>query len=77
LSSSSAKKGRLHLGPAIWKPATAARARQAVAEFRIEGPKNNLPFFAELLDNAEFVAGAYDTGIIGRMRAPSTKEGQR
>ncbi|BCJ27101.1 acetyl-CoA carboxylase biotin carboxylase subunit [Actinocatenispora sera] len=54
-----------------------ARARRAVAEFRIEGPKNNLPFFAELLDNAEFVAGAYDTGIIGRMRAPSTKEGQR
>jgi acetyl-CoA carboxylase biotin carboxylase subunit len=54
-----------------------ARARAAVAEFRIEGPKNNLPFFAELLDNAEFVAGAYDTGIIGRMRAPATKEGQR
>ena len=46
-----------------------ARARAAVAEFRIEGPKNNLPFFAELLDNPEFVAGDYDTGIIGRMRA--------
>jgi acetyl-CoA carboxylase biotin carboxylase subunit len=46
-----------------------ARARQAVAGFRIEGPKSNLPFFAELLDNEEFVAGDYDTGIIGRMRA--------
>jgi acetyl-CoA carboxylase biotin carboxylase subunit len=46
-----------------------ARARQAVAGFRIEGPKSNLPFFAELLANEEFVSGDYDTGIIGRMRA--------
>jgi acetyl-CoA carboxylase biotin carboxylase subunit len=46
-----------------------ARARQAVAGFRVEGPKCNLPFFAELLDNEEFVSGRYDTGIVGRMRA--------
>jgi acetyl-CoA carboxylase biotin carboxylase subunit len=45
-----------------------ARARAAVAEFEIVGPKCNLPFFAELLDNPEFVAGDYDTGIVGRMR---------
>ncbi len=45
-----------------------ARARQAVAGFQIAGPKHNLPFFAELLDNAEFVSGDYDTGIVGRMR---------
>ena len=45
------------------------RARAAVAEFSITGPKNNLPFFAELLDNAEFASGQYDTGIVGRMRA--------
>jgi acetyl-CoA carboxylase biotin carboxylase subunit len=45
------------------------RARVAVAEFSISGPKNNLPFFAELLDNAEFASGQYDTGIVGRMRA--------
>ncbi|BCJ38830.1 hypothetical protein Athai_63330 [Actinocatenispora thailandica] len=51
------------------RDAVLARAREAVAGFRIEGPKNNLPFFAELLDNAEFVAGEYDTGIIGRMRS--------
>ena len=38
------------------------RARAAVAGFEIVGPKNNLPFFAELLDNAEFVGGDYDTG---------------
>ncbi|HEY3506712.1 MAG TPA: biotin carboxylase N-terminal domain-containing protein [Actinocatenispora sp.] len=46
-----------------------ARAREAVAGFEIVGPKNNLPFFTELLDNDEFVSGAYDTGIIGRMRS--------
>ena len=45
------------------------RARVAVAAFSISGPKNNLPFFAELLDNAEFASGQYDTGIVGRMRA--------
>jgi acetyl-CoA carboxylase biotin carboxylase subunit len=45
-----------------------AKARTAVAGFEIAGPKCNLPFFAELLDNAEFVSGDYDTGIVGRMR---------
>jgi len=46
-----------------------ARARAALADFTIHGPKNNLPFFAELLDNAEFASGQYDTGIVGRMRS--------
>ncbi|MEU7616207.1 biotin carboxylase N-terminal domain-containing protein [Micromonospora rifamycinica] len=45
-----------------------SRARTAVAGFALAGPKNNLPFFAELLDNEEFVSGDYDTGIVGRMR---------
>ncbi|HEX6967782.1 MAG TPA: biotin carboxylase N-terminal domain-containing protein [Micromonosporaceae bacterium] len=44
------------------------RARAAVAAFEVAGPKCNLPFFAELLNNAEFVSGDYDTGIVGRMR---------
>ncbi|MFI6782370.1 acetyl/propionyl/methylcrotonyl-CoA carboxylase subunit alpha [Micromonospora sp. NPDC050276] len=44
------------------------RAKEAVAAFQIEGPKNNLPFFAELLENEEFRSGAYDTGIVSRMR---------
>ncbi|MET7417963.1 biotin carboxylase N-terminal domain-containing protein [Dactylosporangium sp. NPDC005555] len=46
-----------------------AKLRGAVAGFEVVGPKVNLPFFAELLDNAEFVSGDYDTGIVGRMRA--------
>ncbi len=45
-----------------------AKAKQAVAGFEIVGPKNNLPFFAELLENDEFLSGDYDTGIVGRMR---------
>ncbi|GAA2903026.1 biotin carboxylase N-terminal domain-containing protein [Streptosporangium fragile] len=45
------------------------RAREAVAGFRVEGPKNNLPFCAELLDRPEFVDGNYDTGLVSRMRA--------
>ena len=44
------------------------RAKAAVAGFEIAGPKCNLPFFAELLDNAEFVSGDYDTGLVSRMR---------
>ncbi len=46
-----------------------ARARSAVEEFAIAGPKNNLPFFIELLDNEEFASGDYDTGLITRMRS--------
>ncbi|WP_344057080.1 acetyl-CoA carboxylase biotin carboxylase subunit [Sphaerisporangium rubeum] len=46
-----------------------ARARAAVAAFRVEGPKNNLPFCAELLEHPEFVTGDYDTGLVSRMRA--------
>jgi acetyl-CoA carboxylase biotin carboxylase subunit len=45
-----------------------AKARAAVAGFEITGPKNNLPFFAELLENDEFLGGDYDTGIVSRMR---------
>jgi acetyl-CoA carboxylase biotin carboxylase subunit len=42
------------------------RARTAVAGFEIVGPKNNLPFFAELLENEEFQSGDYDTAIVSR-----------
>ena len=54
-----------------WAPDRAgaiARLRSAVAEFAIEGPKNNLPFFTELLENDAFVSGDYDTGLIDSMR---------
>ncbi|PWU43515.1 biotin carboxylase [Micromonospora globispora] len=44
------------------------RAKAAVAQFEIAGPKCNLPFFAELLENEEFISGDYDTAIVTRMR---------
>jgi acetyl-CoA carboxylase, biotin carboxylase subunit len=47
-----------------------ARARVAVDGFVVAGPKTNLPFHAELLGNAEFVSGDYDTGLVARMRQP-------
>jgi acetyl-CoA carboxylase biotin carboxylase subunit len=45
------------------------RAAEAVASFAIEGPKTNLPFFAELLADPSFVSGSYDTGLVDRMRS--------
>jgi acetyl-CoA carboxylase biotin carboxylase subunit len=50
------------------RPTAIERARAAVAGFEITGPKCNLPFFAEILDNDEFISGDYDTGIVSRMR---------
>jgi acetyl-CoA carboxylase biotin carboxylase subunit len=57
---------------AVWGPSreeALERTREAVAGFAVEGPKVNLPFFAELLANEEFVSGDYDTGLVDRMRA--------
>ena len=45
------------------------RARAAVASFAVEGPRTTLPFFTELLADPGFVAGDYDTGLVGRLRA--------
>src|SRR5205823_8132329 len=44
------------------------QAREAVSAFEIEGPKTNLAFFTELLADAAFVSGDYDTGLVERMR---------
>jgi acetyl-CoA carboxylase biotin carboxylase subunit len=44
------------------------RAQAAIAAFEIAGPKNNLPFFTELLSNEEFCSGDYDTALVSRMR---------
>jgi acetyl-CoA carboxylase biotin carboxylase subunit len=44
------------------------RARDAVAGFRITGPKTNLAFHADLLASPEFRGGSYDTSVVGRLR---------
>jgi acetyl-CoA carboxylase biotin carboxylase subunit len=44
------------------------RARVAVGDFRVRGPKTNLPFHVELLDSDEFMSGCYDTSVVARLR---------
>ena len=44
------------------------RAREAVAAFRLSGPKNNLPFHADLLASEAFVSGDYDTSVVAGLR---------
>ncbi len=51
------------------RSAALALARTAVAGFTVVGPKSNLAFHAELLDNPEFVSGDYDTALVARMRS--------
>jgi acetyl-CoA carboxylase biotin carboxylase subunit len=43
------------------------RAAIGIAEFVVEGPKCNLPFFSRLLANERFSSGAYDTGLVADM----------
>jgi acetyl-CoA carboxylase biotin carboxylase subunit len=45
-----------------------ARAAEAVAAFRIAGPKTNLPFHADLLASAAFASGDYDTSVVAGLR---------
>ena len=45
------------------------RARAAVEMFHVAGPKCNLPFFTELLDDRAFRSGAYTTAVVDQMRA--------
>ncbi len=55
----------------VWgedRPEALERARAAVGDFVIEGPKSNLAFFADLLADPDFVSGAYDTGLVAKMR---------
>jgi acetyl-CoA carboxylase biotin carboxylase subunit len=45
-----------------------ARARVAVAGFRLAGPRTNLPFHADLLTHGAFVSGDYDTSVVAGLR---------
>jgi acetyl-CoA carboxylase biotin carboxylase subunit len=45
-----------------------ARARVAVAGFRLAGPRTNLPFHADLLTYDAFVSGDYDTSVVAGLR---------
>jgi pyruvate carboxylase len=45
-------------------PAAVARARRAVAEFRIRGVATNIPFLQAVLDDPDFAAGRVTTSFI-------------
>jgi pyruvate carboxylase len=45
-------------------PAAVARARRAVAEFRIRGVATNIPFLQAVLDDPDFLAGRVTTSFI-------------
>ena len=60
----------------VWGPdrdAVLARAAWAVSGYVIEGPKVNLPFFEQLLNDPAFVSGAYDTGLVAAMTAAAKR----
>ncbi|CAN5155500.1 acetyl-CoA carboxylase biotin carboxylase subunit [soil metagenome] len=43
-----------------------SRMRRALMEYDVSGIKTTLPFFREVMDDAEFIAGQIDTGFIQR-----------
>jgi len=53
----------------VWAPTRAlavAKMQRALAEYVVGGIRTNLPFHLALLEHADFAAGRYDTGFIGR-----------
>jgi acetyl-CoA carboxylase biotin carboxylase subunit len=46
-----------------------ARMRRAVSEYMVLGITTTLPFFERVLRHPQFVAGAYDTGFVDRLRS--------
>ncbi len=49
------------------------RMRRALAEYEVGGIKTTLPFFRELMDDAEFIEGRLDTGFIPRFNERRAK----
>ncbi len=56
-------------------PAAVARARRALAEFRIRGVSTNISFLQAVLDDADFIAGNVATSFIDER--PRAAEGPR
>jgi len=54
----------------VWgesRPVALARARRALAEFRVGGLKTNLPFHRGMIDNAAFLDGEISTNLLDRV----------
>jgi acetyl-CoA carboxylase biotin carboxylase subunit len=50
------------------------RMRRALAEYEVGGIKTTLPFFRQIMDDEEFIAGKLDTGFISRFNERSKPE---
>ncbi|NOT47746.1 MAG: acetyl-CoA carboxylase biotin carboxylase subunit [Acidobacteria bacterium] len=50
------------------------RMRRALAEYEIGGIKTTLPFFREVVEDEEFIAGNIDTGFIAKWQERRKKE---
>ena len=48
------------------RPQALARMRRALAEYEVRGIRTTLPFFQWVLNDADFIAGRFDTGFIDR-----------
>jgi acetyl-CoA carboxylase biotin carboxylase subunit len=48
---------------------TLDRARAAVADFEVQGPKTNLPMFEALLADPRFISGEFDTDLLSHPMA--------
>ncbi|NLR73426.1 ATP-grasp domain-containing protein [Novosphingobium sp. ERN07] len=62
----------------VWgadRPQALSRARAAVADFEISGPRHNLPFLARVLNEPSFGDGAYDTGLVGNIQRQTATVG--
>jgi len=53
-----------------------ARCRRALSEFTVSGVKTTIPFHQKILNNADFMAGNADTGLIERMTAAEKKQNE-
>ena len=54
----------------VWgesRPVALARARRALAEFRVGGLKTNLPFHRGMIDNAAFLEAEISTNLLDRV----------
>ncbi|GAA1641134.1 pyruvate carboxylase [Microbacterium flavum] len=58
-------------------PAAVARARRALAEFRIRGVSTNIPFLRAVLDDPAFAAGDLSTSFIDERPALLTRNPSR
>ena len=49
------------------RPVAVARLRRALADIRLSGVHSNVAFLERVLASAEFQAGGFDTGLVGRL----------